>query len=323
MGILDQKKRILDTIITEEGRRQLGAGEFQIKFVAFSDKSTFYEADLVSGSTDANERVYFEAISLPQDRITFEADDSGKLMPFQTDGNIGLTAGKIVSGSSTQTKQFVTGTQFASIAGQLISGSAENFCKMRVIGSKDLFFDTENFTLNKNRLDYTITDQNPIPTSDVQNISVDDVESLFQDKRLSHIPNFQFLPPRNKPSTQEPDGSSLGNFTAINQESFAPFPAGTQQEKNPRHEFRVLKQQLTGLEVETIEFTETSRPNNLFGQFFEIRNKDVLKLDVIDFGTFPSEDPAFPDPHVFFVGKVFIDSVGRHTFVNMFTLVFE
>ena len=63
--------------------------------------------------------------------------------------------------------------------------------------------------------------------------------------------------------------------------------------------------------------------NNLIGQFFEIGQSSFKKLDVIDFGEFVTEDEDFPEKHVFFVGKVYPDSKGSYTFVNMFTLVFE
>ena len=43
-GILNSKTRILDTILTLEGRRQLADGDFQVKYVSFTDGSSFYQA---------------------------------------------------------------------------------------------------------------------------------------------------------------------------------------------------------------------------------------------------------------------------------------
>lgn len=329
MGILDSKKRIFDTIITEEGRKQLGVGEFDIKFAAFSDKFAFYEEDVASGSADANARLYMEAESLPQDRITFESDDNGKLKLFEKEGNLGVLGGKLVSGSFENRRTLVTDSAFASLAGLMISGSAENFCKLRIIGSKDQFLDNEDFLLSRNKIEFSIGNEAPIDREEMPSISVDDVESLFQDKRMSHIPNFMFLPPINKPNVQEPDGSPLGHFIPLEQDNYTTFEFRKKKavrkkafQKGSRGELSVLRRTLKGREFVDVHFTETSRQNNLFAQFFEIRDKDILKLDVIDFGSFPSKNPAKPDPHIFFVGKVFIDSVGRHTFVNIFTLIF-
>ena len=71
-GILDNKKRIMDVVLTKEGRRQMANGDIRIHFASFTDKHTFYEADAVSGSSDASDRLFFEASSLPFDQITLK-----------------------------------------------------------------------------------------------------------------------------------------------------------------------------------------------------------------------------------------------------------
>ena len=81
-GILDSKSRVLDTIVTSLGRQQIADGKLNIRYVSFTDALTFYKADLVSGTQDATRRIYLESCNLPQDQITFEADDCGKIMPF-------------------------------------------------------------------------------------------------------------------------------------------------------------------------------------------------------------------------------------------------
>lgn len=307
-GILEKKSRILDTLITDEGRRQMFKGELQVRFIAFSDGATYYKADLASGSADAQSRLYFEAASLPQDQVTFEADDSGKLKPFKGGGSLGVYGGKILTGSADKRLEFVTGSEFSSLANTLLSGSLDAFDKLRIIGSSDFFLDDNAFDLSRKEVAFTATSDVPIASNAVQSTTLDDVESLFQDKRLSHIPNFKFLPPRNRPTIEEPDGSLLGHFMPIGQTELLTF--------------KELQASLEGKPSEIIEFLNTSRTNNVMAQFFEITPNEVKKLDVIDFGSFPSTDPAFPDRRVFFVGKVFIDGKGSHTFVNLFTLIF-
>lgn len=100
-GILDNKKRIMDTIVTQEGRRQLTSGNFKIKYASFTDGNTFYEEDLAVGSTDATIRIPFEAVNKFQDNIVFETDDSGNLLHFQG-SEVELNAdGSIVSMTAT------------------------------------------------------------------------------------------------------------------------------------------------------------------------------------------------------------------------------
>ena len=81
-GILNTKQRIMDTILTQEGKRQLASGELRLNFITFTDNATFYKKDLVSGSADATERIYLESCNLPQDQITFESHDTGGLKSF-------------------------------------------------------------------------------------------------------------------------------------------------------------------------------------------------------------------------------------------------
>ena len=74
-----------------------------------------------------------------------------------------------------------------------------------------------------------------------------------------------------------------------------------------------------------VTFTETSQENNIVMQLFEtdsVSNK-FKKLDIIDFGEFLTEDPVSPMKHVFFAGKVFLNSNKIPTFVNLFTIILD
>lgn len=82
-GILDNRSRIIDAIITAEGRRQLAEGTFRVSYVTFSDAEVVYEPDAVDGHVDPTGKFYLEACNLPQDQIVFEADDEGKINGFR------------------------------------------------------------------------------------------------------------------------------------------------------------------------------------------------------------------------------------------------
>jgi len=123
-GILDNKKRIMDTIVTQEGRRQLSSGNFTIKYASFTDGNVFYEADLSKGTTDATLRIPFETVNKFQDNIVFETDDSGNLLGFQGDG-VELNAdGSIVSLTSTYPNdtQIYNGKIVIEVKGQNAAG---------------------------------------------------------------------------------------------------------------------------------------------------------------------------------------------------------
>lgn len=309
-GILDSKKRMLDTILTREGRRQLAQGSLRLEFVTFTDAETFYQSDDVSGSSDASERIFFEASDLPQDQITFEADDSGKLMPFRG-SQLGVLDGKVLSGSSDVYLTVVTGSAFASLAGQLLSSSIDSFTKLYAIRTDDVLFDEEKeFETNTNEITFTINNDVPFSRREVKKASVDKIESLFQDKRLSHLPNFMYLPPVNKPVAQGVGTTPLGNYPVIGQRT---TPLTYDQ----------LKTDISNREQIIIDFSRTTLKSNIMCQLFELRQDQLLKLDVIDFGELVTDDVDTPIKRVFFAGKVFIDSFGAQTFVNVFTLIFE
>jgi len=304
-GILDKKTRILDTIVTFSGRQQIAAGKLKIEYASFTDVHTFYEADMVSGSADANNRIYFEAANLPQDQITFESDDSGFMLPFRG-GQVNSLGDKVLSGSSgNKIVAAVTGTaDFNSSVTTLLSASIQNFEKNDVIGSIDYFLEHNKFELNNNDLTFTVTDNFPFEPGSMIKTKIENVESLIEDKRLANSANFLFLPPVNK-GTRNP----LGTYKRIGQK--------------PYTSYEELMRELANREKETITFPKTSLANNVMCQFFEVAQTTFKKLDVIEYGEFTTGDEHYPEKHVFFVGKVFPDAKGSYTFVNLFTLIFE
>lgn len=319
MGILDPKTRVLDTIITTEGRRQAATGKMKVEYVSFSDAWAIYALDtLVSGGPDFTSRLAFEAGNLPQDSITFETDDSGNLLANFVDGDTGyrVRAGKVfptLTGSTRFEAPFISGSQFASLAITLLSSSLNNFQNLSLLQSPDpLDVNFNEFIIDKKDLSFKISDTKPIPNSEIQEIDIDKVESIFFDKRLSHVPNFQYLPPINKPREGSNNSIVIGAYKNLNQ---APYTTYEQLATE-------LSASINLGFSRDIEFLETSRPNNIFAQFFEQYQDGLKKLDVIDFGIFPPDNTGRAR-HVFFVGKVFMDNENTPTFVNMFTLVWE
>lgn len=309
-GILNNKTRMLDTIMTREGRRQLAAGDLRIEFVSFTDGETFYEKDVASGSTDPSGRIMIEAASLPQDQVTFEADDSGRLMPFKN-SDLGVVDGKVLSGSSDKFLTVLTGAAFASTSELLLDSSINSFEKLLAVRTEDVFFDADTeFATSTNQVGFTITDAAPIILRRLRSACVDRIESLFQDKKLSHIPNFRYLPPINRPSPTEPEGSSLGDYPLLGQ-------------RKEELSFEEIEKDLRDKESTVIEFSRSTSMSNAMCQMFEMRQDRLLKLDVVDYGEVMTDDPEFPEKHVFFVGKLFIDSFGAHTFLNIFTMIYE
>lgn len=338
MGILDSKTRLLDTIITLQGRGQIAAGKLKAEFYSFTDSGAFYNQDTsTSASLDGTRRFYLESCNLPQDMITFESDDSGKLVSFKgsntvvRNGQILTVVSSGLGASSARTYTPAQDNIFSSMTDSLLSSSMDAYANNYILGSPDIFDeDTISFLLGRGSIGFKVSDTSPFGPGERPDGNLESTDGLFVDSRLSHLPNFQYLPPINKFRPGDQTVSVLGNYPNLNQ--------------RPQLTFSDVEKEMAWASklgyAQTIEFNETSKSNNLICQMFEIGGGEIVKLDIIDFGVFnisgedislaerqrQEKDPRNrPDisKHVFFVGKVFTDSMGVHKFINLFTLIFE
>lgn len=343
-GILDNKSRVIDAMLTFEGRRQMSTGDFVVKYVTFSDRSVVYKLDKDEGHVDPSTKIYLEAYNAPFDQITFEADDSGRLTAFRQHSALGpATVVGAVTGSTSwlsfvngniKSKKLsyaltgsfsgslaensLVGNTFASQLEGILTSSLDNFKNLRILGSADNLFEDYNFGLSRNEMEFSIeqnadTLQLSVPTN------VNTIDSLFSDEKLRNVINFKYLPPIKK-STFEVDKKNIPNLISQglllgDYPPWGPIDPFT---------FSNLKNELSNYPYETVKFDPTSRDNEIVGQFFEIRNEQVSKLDVIDYGKVNNniQNASEVTNHVFFVGKVFTDETGSDCFVHLFTLVF-
>lgn len=344
-GILDNKSRVIDAILTFEGRRQMADGNFTVKYATFSDASIVYRRGQ-DGHEDPTNKIYLEAFNAPQDQITFEADDSGNLVPFRQHNSLEVQAvtGSVTSSLawvsffggrlsnkekkyslvSTLTGSYIespiTGSFFASKIEGILTSSFDNFKKLQILGSKDALFEDEDFALSLNDLTFVVpenseTAQMRPPTN------VNTVDSLFNDEKLRNVDNFLYLPPIKK--------SNVADKTNIEALRTSNLLLGDYPPWGPidRLTYADIKKELQNYEgnSRTIFFDPTSRDNELAAQFFEVTNDQVTKLDVIDYGkvTDTSQTGPAATHHIFFVGKVINDDNGSNCFIHLFTLLFD
>ena len=339
-GILDNKSRVIDTIITTEGRRQLALGGIDIKYVSFTDNATFYKADLASGSQDATQRIYFESCQLPQDEITFQADDEGNVQTFSNTDGVQLAGGRILDYSfaavsssfigdadttpgAAQSVVPVQGARFADMSEKILASAANNFANMRIIATHDRIFEDDGFGLGPNAVTFSITDTRPIPNQSQQSTHISALDSIFADPRFSDKPNFKYLPPVNKISDTSLDRGDPRVMRPFNIGYYTPWGRTHVDGLSYKQIMHELKYYQSLGYMQQINIDPTSSDNNLVGQFFEKSYNTLRKLDVIDFGNFQTGNASSPVAHIFFVGKLEVDEKGTDTFLHIFTLVFE
>lgn len=349
-GILDSKSRVLDSIVTLEGRKQLANGGINIRYVTFTDGATFYAADLVSGSADATARLYLETCHLPQDEITFQSDFDGRLEPFGSSGLIDalikngqvfktiftkVEDSQVLSGSVRPmfTTDVLSGDNLSSAVQGLLTASIDNFKKNYIISSKDEIFDDDGFGIGSNEIDFIIKNNRPIPMSQNYIADIDTLPEIYADSKFSNFINFKYLPPINRIDDQSIDKTNDLQIKPFLLGDYKPW--GDTKKINQIDVINDLVPRARQGYVKTLNFDPTSRANNLFIQAFEVENSAVNKLDIIDFGTWFStpkeaEDYQLISPNqigqtvqIFFIGKIITKKeTNTNSFIHLFTMLF-
>jgi hypothetical protein len=85
MGFLDKKDRVIDMVLTDEGKRQLSAGELELSFYAFFDDGVDYDPWVAeSGSLDAD-ALLARKRQLIEDTLSLEATPGLSYRRLQND----------------------------------------------------------------------------------------------------------------------------------------------------------------------------------------------------------------------------------------------
>lgn len=319
-GILDSKSRVLDTLITVTGRGQAARGELDVRFASITDRQISYTTGSNGVVDDLSNRIYFEAASDDNDIIVYEIDAQGSMQPFVSDDYViygGAPFDLTMSQDVTSVGGAYGGTlntpgSIELVTDSIVDSSTNNLKRQMMIGSRVLskFDKNVQFKIDNSSIEFNISNSSPIDTSQGGTIlNVDQTESVFLDHKFGNLLNYRFLPPITKPYTGAVTGSVMANYNNLNQEILS-----THEE---------LQSYLEGKEIREINFSETSTSNNILCQLFSIDLSEnrLQKLAIIDVGEFQVDGNN--NPHLLFAGKLYRDSTGSLTFVNIFTLVFE
>jgi hypothetical protein len=354
MGILDKKSRIMDVIVTPEGRRQMHSGEFNAEFVSFSDSKAYYSKDSVTGSIaeDATLRLYFEANQLPIDKIVFETDIDGQLLGSDIDPNIKLFGnGGILQRDEAGSFQKVTGDSFVRISAGIVTSSISNIEKLNIIGSTNS--NSYNMDIGSdNKIKFDIQNKIPFGNLPIKNIrDMENIEPIVYDPDLNHIKQFQFLPPvdrkGNKYGNYRNNGvekninsfddiiekigylpeDSVASLTSLNKykSSFLKREeVAIQDQLDQNNNLASSKNQ--NIQKKSFVFRNSNFSSNFVTQIFEINgtNSSIDRLFFVDAGEFIDEnDKSRQNKHVYYAGKVFKDKFNVPVFARIFTLVFD
>lgn len=360
-GILNNKERVIDFLITRAGKEKISQGRLRPDFVTLTDSHTFYQAlsSLEPNvAEDSTNRIFFEATDKHQDVIVPELDPGNFMQPFRSidllvDGS-NMVDGTFRTGSMLIPGPILTGSSLLKKSNVFLNALATHFKDHQILSTKDQFSDTTDFQLSHHTASFVVSED----TYDFElgpYMLLDNMPNIASDARFSHLPNFMFLPPENVDPVEgplSPSPEQLGNYPNI--QAFHPALGGK------FHNSQQFSSWLSDRQKVSFTFKDTSKDNNMLGQFFEINNpsseRGIEKLAVVDLGVWTDLQPEGvvplgdmlgndnlvtavatevsaigqePPPtetvakRVYSVGRVRKDRYGSTTFIGLFTLVYE
>ena len=292
-GLLDPKTRVIDAVLTPEGRRQMLMGGINIKFASFSDINGTYDFDSRGVFIENNANINLEASSNRNDEIFQVTDEGGKLKEYAIYDNVSEATAETYS--SLDTDKFLS----HKISYDYMSTVIESLKNQCIISTVDKSRDDTGLDVTPSTLDFKII---PFERSPDES-SITDVDSLFQDKRLSTVPNFLYLPPVQRGNGNSPQ-IKFGEYANFSEEN----DIGTSN----------FIEDLKKLENQELRLSKFTKNNDLLIQIYESKSGKNIKLDVIYYGKI-SMGQELKD--LYFAGKLYFDGFEIPTFVNIFTLV--
>ena len=224
-GILDKKSRIIDFVITRNGREQIENGDIRYKFATLSDKSIVYTKDhdlsKIKKSDISNSEINFfplEVTSKENDSINPEFDIANF---YTSDGERISQDNSILINS--EANNF--------LQSQTLSGYLKNF---NFINSKSLYNENKDFTFVENasnNIEIDLSDNDNSNNSNILYYSTIKQKSIIKsnipvislDKRFSHKTNFMYLPPKDVSGIDLYEKSSFKNIDDLDDDNATGF----------------------------------------------------------------------------------------------------
>ena len=293
MGILNNKSRVLDTIITRAGKSNLALGGLDIKYVSFTDGTAFYFPH-PSGTLDQvvledSIKFQLEASNLPQDQVVFGINAQGNIesSTFSSLTDVSVVNGDVIVDNDSLISNSTTWTN------RLVSSSMDNFRDLKLISTTDLLFDDDQFgTVPSNTSftgsQFTIKTGSPLQQ---QNYSRQEfsLAETFTDPLFGNRLNYKFLPPIRKLGSEQVDKSNYSSYKDYVLAQYSPWGL-MGGEENLLSVGEILADHekfVSSGNYKEIKFDPTSRDNNILIQGFEFTDSDrqtVDKLFFVDYG---------------------------------------
>jgi hypothetical protein len=315
-GILNKKQRILDFIITNNGRSQIEDGDIRYKFATFSDQSILYtedhEASKVNKSNISNSEFNYlplEATSKVNDMINPEFD-LGKLFSY-TNSNI------------LNSQEVKNSINFNASVDTLLSTQSlgAKLSSMKLITTKNLINDSKPIEFIDNGLlsaDVNFQNNtNRYKTISSYEVNKQSLPVIALDKRFTHKRNFKILIPKDISGNDLYDVDMFQNIDKLDEFNTTGYVYNSYNTSRKSQTNNIMSREKEILEVvksiendrdlhkRVYELKNNSDENTFIFELYEARitTNDLEKLSFIKLGDFYDKDSA-STKKVYLIGKI-------------------
>ena len=217
-GILDKKSRILDYVITENGRSQLNDNDIRYKYASLSDRSILYTKDhdlTLTNKSDISSSEFdyipLEVLTKNNSTINPEFD----LRKYFDNSNININIPNTIQNGNTSDIH---------VDAYLTKYSLSSYLKnLKLLNTKNLLNSDKEFTFfNDGTLFKSLNFHNNIlKYSTIRSIDFkkENARVIALDKRFAHKLNFQFLPPINILGENLYENENFSNLEDLSEEN--------------------------------------------------------------------------------------------------------
>ena len=313
-GILDKKSRIIDFVITENGRSQMQSGDIRYRFATVSDKSIVYTKDHELSKTKKSNITDSEKHFLPLEVSSSLNDEINKEFDLR---NYFLNS----NNDTLNVESFQNSTEFDTTVNQFISDlSTGNYLKslsylttQPVLNKENKLKFFDSGYLN-NELDFksNINLYDTINSIDVQKRKLP-VISL--DKRFSHKNNFLYLPPKNTRGEDLYQKEIFKNIDDLEEENtsgflFSSYNKLKDSDEVQRRDLEIIKilrdlEKNNDILKRVYSLEDNTDINSFLFEMFEVKEatNKIEKLSFIKAGNF-YDRKSLTTKRVYLVGKI-------------------
>lgn len=313
-GILDKKSRVIDFVITENGRSQMQSGDIRYRFATISDKSIVYTKDHELSKTKKADITDSEKHFLPLEASASLNDEINKefdLRNYFLNGNNDIL----------NVENFQNSTDFDTSVNQFIAElSTGNYLK-------SLSYLTTSSVINKetnlkffdsgylnNDLDFE-SNINLYDTISAVNVQKRNIPVIALDKRFSHKNNFLYLPPVDLNGEDLYQKENFKNINDLEEENTSGFLFSSYNKLKDNDEVQTrdleIIKVLRNLEKNNdilkrvYKLEDNTDINTFLFEMFEVKSikNKIEKLNFIKIGSF-YDRKSLTTKRVYLVGKI-------------------